>query len=86
MDFESKSMMQMCLKKVKGLNKVKLVDANFIWTEPHSRRIKIKITIQKEAVVNTTLQTTFIVTFTINNEQCADCRKTYTPHLWTAAV
>jgi len=45
---ESKEMLSLCLKKIKGLNKVKLVDATFIWTEPHSRRIKLKITIQKE--------------------------------------
>lgn len=25
---------------------VKLVDAGFIWTEPHSKRIKVKLTIQ----------------------------------------
>ena len=25
-----------------------MVDAGFIWTEPHSRRVKVKITIQKE--------------------------------------
>ena len=35
--------------KIRGLSRVKLIDASFIWTEPHSRRIKIKLTIQKEA-------------------------------------
>ena len=29
-------------------HKVRMVDAGFIWTEPHSRRVKVKITIQKE--------------------------------------
>jgi len=33
---------------MKGLKKVKLLDAKFIWTEPHSRRIKLKLTIQQE--------------------------------------
>ena len=33
---------------LQGLNKVKLIDAGFVWTEPHSRRLKIKLTIQKE--------------------------------------
>jgi nonsense-mediated mRNA decay protein 3 len=50
-ELESKELLALCLKKIKGLNKVKLVDAGFIWTEPHSRRLKIKLTIQKE--VNT---------------------------------
>ena len=27
---------------------MRLVDAGFIWTEPHSKRIKAKLTIQKE--------------------------------------
>lgn len=26
---------------MKGLNKVRLVDAGFVWTEPHSKRIKV---------------------------------------------
>jgi len=41
-------MLSLCLKKIKGLNKVKLVDACFVWTEEHSKRIKVKLTIQKE--------------------------------------
>jgi nonsense-mediated mRNA decay protein 3 len=45
---ESRELLALCLKKVKGLNKVRLVDASFIWTEPHSKRIKAKLTIQKE--------------------------------------
>jgi NMD protein affecting ribosome stability and mRNA decay len=36
------------LKKIKGLNKVKLIDASWVWTEPHSRRLKVKLTVQKE--------------------------------------
>ena len=38
---ESKELLSICLKRIKGLNKVKLVDASFIWTEPHSRRLKV---------------------------------------------
>ena len=30
-------------QKMKNLSKVKLVDASFIWTEPHSKRIKMKV-------------------------------------------
>ena len=45
---DSNEMMAMCLGKIKGLNKVKLVNSSFIWTEPHSKIIKIKLTVQKE--------------------------------------
>jgi nonsense-mediated mRNA decay protein 3 len=47
-ELESRELLTLCLKKLKGLQKVRLVDAGFIWTEPHSRRIKVKLTIQKE--------------------------------------
>lgn len=45
---ESRELLAICLKKLKGLNKVHLVDAGFVWTEPHSKRVKVKLTVQKE--------------------------------------
>ncbi|CAB4001448.1 60S ribosomal export NMD3 [Paramuricea clavata] len=47
---ESRELLALCLKKLKGLSKVRLIDAGFVWTEPHSKRIKVKLTIQKEFV------------------------------------
>jgi len=43
---ESRELLSLCLKKLKGLNRVKLVDAGFVWTEPHSKRIKVCCYIQ----------------------------------------
>ena len=45
---ESPQLLSLCLKHIKGLKRVKLVDASFIWTEPHCKRLKVRITIQKE--------------------------------------
>ena len=53
---ESRELMALCLKRLKGLPKVKLIDANFVWTEPHSKRIKVKMTVQGEAIAGTILQ------------------------------
>lgn len=47
-ELESSELLAICLKNIKGLKKVKLLDAKFIWTEPHSRRIKLKLTVQQE--------------------------------------
>jgi nonsense-mediated mRNA decay protein 3 len=44
---ESKELLGLCLKRIRGLNKVRLIDARWIWTEPHSNRLKIELTIQK---------------------------------------
>jgi hypothetical protein len=34
--------------RLQGLAKVRLIDASFVWTEPHSKRIRVKLSIQKE--------------------------------------
>ena len=83
---ESRELLAVCLKRLKGLNKVRLVDASFIWTEPHSRRIKVKITVQGEAMLNTMIQQSFEVEYFVNAMQCPDCAKSYTANTWTATV
>jgi nonsense-mediated mRNA decay protein 3 len=83
---ESKELLTICLKRIKGLQKVKLVDAKFLWTEPHSRRLKAKITIQKEVFNGTVLQQSFVVDFVVRNQQCEACQKSFTPYTWTAVV
>lgn len=35
-------------RNVNLFSQVRLIDAGFLWTEPHSKRIKMKVTIQKE--------------------------------------
>ena len=57
-----------------------------MFTEPHSKRLKVKITIQKEATTGIVLQNSLLIEFTENNQQCDDCQKSFTPHIWTAAV
>jgi nonsense-mediated mRNA decay protein 3 len=83
-DLESTDMMSLCLSKIKGLNKVKVVDTSFVWTEPHSKIIKVKITIQKEHE-KSLLQTSFITEFKVEWTQCDDCKKLFTPHHWIAS-
>lgn len=83
---ESRELLALCLKRLRGLQKVRIVDASFIWTEPHSRRIKIKITVQQEAFQGTIIQQTFEVEYVIATQQCPDCRKSFTHHTWRAVV
>jgi nonsense-mediated mRNA decay protein 3 len=76
----------MCLKRIKGLEKVHLVDANFVWTEPHSKRVKVKLTIQKEVLGSTILEQVFVVEFTVHNQMCDDCRRQEASDYWKAVV
>jgi len=86
-EFESRELLGVCLKRIKGIGKeVRLVDASFIWTEEHSMRIRVKITVQKEVVAGSVLQQTMVIEFQIVNQQCEDCQKSFTPHAWNAIV
>ncbi|MES1910961.1 MAG: hypothetical protein MHM6MM_003476 [Cercozoa sp. M6MM] len=85
-ELESRELMNLCLRKVKGLDKVRLVDASWIWTEPHSRRLKVKLTVQKEVMTGVVLQQSFSVEYVMTNQQCTDCQKSYTEHTWVASL
>ncbi|KAK5078878.1 ribosome-binding protein [Lithohypha guttulata] len=83
---ESRELLALCLRKLRGLNKVRIIDASFLWTEPHSRRIKVKITVQQEAFEGAIIQQTFEVEYVVAYQQCPDCQKSYTANVWRASV
>ncbi|XP_037936167.1 60S ribosomal export protein NMD3 [Teleopsis dalmanni] len=83
---ESRELLALCIKKLKGLKEVKLVDAGFVWTEPHSKRIKVKLTVHGEISGGTVLQQVFIVEFTVQNQMCDDCHRTEAKDFWRCLV
>lgn len=83
---ESRELLALCLKRLKGLNKTHLIDAGFVWTEPHSKRIKVKLTIQQEVLGSTILQQTFIVEFIVQGQMCDDCHRREAKDFWKAVV
>ncbi|PYH76997.1 nonsense-mediated mRNA decay protein 3 [Aspergillus uvarum CBS 121591] len=83
---ESRELLALCLRKLKRLNKVRVMDASFIWTEPHSRRIKLKLTVQDSLDNDALVQQSFEVTYSVLYLQCPDCKKSYTHNHWRASV
>ncbi|ANB15784.1 ribosome-binding protein NMD3 [Sugiyamaella lignohabitans] len=83
---ESRELLALLLRRLKGLQKTRLVDARFIWTEPHSRRIKVKLTVQGEAMANVIIQQSLEVEYVVIATQCPDCAKQFTVNTWRAAV
>ncbi|KAH8276347.1 60S ribosomal export protein NMD3 [Drosophila bipectinata] len=83
---ESRELLAVCLKKLKGLKEVKLVDAGFIWTEQHSKRIKVKLTVHGQITGGTVLQQVFVVEFTVQNQMCNDCHRTEAKDFWRCLV
>lgn len=84
---ESKELLSMLVRKVRGLSKVKLIDASFVWTEAHSKRLKVKLTVQREVFgTGAVLQQSFVVEYVLENLYCPDCHKAQSPHTWVASV
>lgn len=65
---------------------MKLVDAGFVWTEPHSRRIKVKLTVQGEVMGSAILQQVFLVEFTVNYQMCSECHRAEAQDFWRCIV
>lgn len=78
--------MAICLRKISGLSSVKLIDASWIWTEPHSQRLKVKLLIQKEVMNGLVLQQSTIVEFVIRNQQCVQCQASFAQGAWHSIV
>lgn len=61
----------------------------WIWTEPHSRRLKLRLTIQAgvgESPRCVTVQQRLGVEFKVNYKQCPDCNRQYTNRTWQSIV
>lgn len=93
-DLESRELMSLCLSKIPGLKhkkkvnggKFRLIDAGWIWTEPHSMRLKVRLTVQKEVEAGTILQQALTITFVVRNQQCEDCQAEFRAGAWKCLV
>ncbi|XP_021638834.2 uncharacterized protein LOC110634198 isoform X2 [Hevea brasiliensis] len=87
---ESKELLKFCVdiqRKQHDKAKVRLVDAFFIWTEPHSKRIKVKLKIQKDVFNGTILEQSYVVEYVVQPHLCENCsRVQVNPDQWVAVV
>ncbi|KAI0980685.1 hypothetical protein GJ496_001468 [Pomphorhynchus laevis] len=85
-ELESKELMAVCLKRLPGLSKVHLVDANFSWSEPHSKRVKIWLKVRKQVLEKELLEQTFEIEFTVIGQICEECQRIEAKDFWNAVV
>jgi nonsense-mediated mRNA decay protein 3 len=90
-DPESPELLAICLKHIPALARdaahprLHLVDAGFIWTEPHSMRYKVRLTIRAELQA-VTVQQRVAVELHCRWRQCPDCNREFTNRTWLAVV
>lgn len=84
---ESKELLKECVERFKRVNKVSLTHAAFIWTEPHSKRIKVKLRLQKEVLNGAVLEQGCIVDYVVQEQMCRSCSRVQAnPDQWVAVV
>lgn len=80
---ESQELLSICLKRLPALNnasgkgRVQLVDAMWVWTEPHSMRLKLRLTVRADHQ-NVQIQQRVLVELKIEWKQCPDCNREFT--------
>lgn len=91
-ELESSELMALCLKHIHALNgsstkgsnsasvqNLQVVDATWIWTEPHSMRLKLRLTVRATICERSIqIQQRVVVEFTIRFKQCLDCKREFT--------
>ncbi|GJW96268.1 NMD3-like protein [Tanacetum coccineum] len=84
---ESKQLLGFCVRRLKNLSKLKLIHAEFVWTEPHSKRLKVKLRVQKEVLNGAVLEQAHVVEYVVHDQMCDSCsRSQANPDQWVAAV
>jgi nonsense-mediated mRNA decay protein 3 len=86
---ESPELLSICLKHIPALSShsdsIKLIEAGWVWTEPHSMRFKVKLTVRTE-IQNVQIQQRVIVEMKCKFNQCPDCNREFTNRTWQAVV
>ncbi|KAL6122614.1 hypothetical protein NUSPORA_00286 [Nucleospora cyclopteri] len=77
----SQALLIFCLQKNKSIKKLNIVDAQFIYTEEHSKKINIEIKVLEDGVTQNC-----ILKYSIRNKQCGDCMRAESKQFWNAVV
>jgi len=86
---ESPELLSICLKHIPALSSpaedLKLIEAGWVWTEPHSMRFRLKLTVRTE-IQSVQVQQRVMVEMRCHWKQCPDCNREFTNRTWHALV
>jgi nonsense-mediated mRNA decay protein 3 len=85
--YESAGLLGLCLKKLGAVSKAKILDAAWIWTEPHSKRLKLYVDVEKAVLDGKmNVQQRIVAEFSLKNKMCSDCMRSESDHSWGAMI
>lgn len=75
--FIRSELLALCLKKIKGLKSLsRIVDCRWLFTEPHSNKLALRITAQADVLEGSAVaEQSFNIQGLIHHMQCDDCKK-----------
>jgi nonsense-mediated mRNA decay protein 3 len=90
-EHESPELLALCLKRIKNLGTpkgAKLIDAKFIWTEEHSRRIVVRLTVESMEVTSRrdAIRQVCDCEFLVHTQMCTECQSDSVDQTWRAVV
>lgn len=77
----SREFLLFLIRKNKTLGGLCIVDSNFVYTEPNSKRIAITLTVRESGV-----EQPLEIRYVIKNMQCPDCAKVEAKQFWNSLV
>ena len=86
---ESAGLLSAILRKIPSLNSgsMKLIDAAWVWTEPHSDRLKVSVEVEHGVLDNKVLlRQKAVIEFVVKHKQCMECIREATDHSWGAMI
>ncbi|XP_074307482.1 60S ribosomal export protein NMD3-like [Silene latifolia] len=82
---DSKELLTFCLKRLTKLSEFRLVDARFLPTEPNSKRIQVRLSVQSEILDQVYAENSHDVEYVVRYQKCPTCMPT-DPDQWVAVV
>ena len=70
-EWESVELLTHLTKRVRRLKQLQVVDAKFVWTEPHSKRIRVKVVYEQEVLdTRARVQQSIVLEFRVRDGLC----------------
>lgn len=89
-ELESQGLLAACMKKVHAIQNqhdIKILDAAWIWTEPHSKRLKFYMDTERLIFEQRQpIRQRVVCTYVVKNSQCKDCIIKNSDHTWSAQL
>jgi len=85
-EWESVELLTHLTKRVRRLKELDIVDAKFVWTEPHSKRIKVQLISSHDVLGRTKLTQSVELEFRIRDKLCKGCTKLSAKDGWSSIV